>query len=222
LFGATGNCGKAVMSEALSRGYKVKAMVRSKGKVTLENDDLTLVEGDFSNEAAIKETVSEADYVISMAGGPVAWRNTYPKDLILNFTKTLLGAIKDAPSVKSVVLQNGNIAIGPGEVATYKDTFIRKILVKWVLGLDPNIADHESVLHYVEDWRKENASPAVVCIRPPGMDSHKEGVEKGKPVVTDVRNQMDAMSFEELAIFAVDAVENEDVHHKNPFVTLEK
>ena len=71
LFGATGGTGKHFLSMALEAGYTVKIMVRTPSKITLTNNKLTVIEGDFFNKDAIQKTITGADYVVSLAGGPM-------------------------------------------------------------------------------------------------------------------------------------------------------
>ena len=74
LFGGTGSTGQHFLTLALEAGYKVNILVRNPSKVTItsnNNDNLTVIEGDFSNHEAIKKTIQGATYVVSMAGGPM-------------------------------------------------------------------------------------------------------------------------------------------------------
>ena len=74
LFGSTGGTGRHFLSLALEAGYKVNILVRDSSKVAealATNDNLTVVEGDFSNAEAIQKTIQGATYVVSMAGGPL-------------------------------------------------------------------------------------------------------------------------------------------------------
>ena len=71
LFGCTGSTGQHFLTLALEAGYKVNIMVRDPSKVTTNNDNLTVIEGDFSSREAIKSTIQGATFVVSMAGGPL-------------------------------------------------------------------------------------------------------------------------------------------------------
>ena len=73
LFGGTGSTGQHFLTLALEAGYKVNILVRNPSKVTItsNNNNLTVLEGDFSNHEAIEKTIQGATYVVSMAGGPL-------------------------------------------------------------------------------------------------------------------------------------------------------
>ena len=56
VFGATGQTGRHVVKIALEElGWKVKAMARTPSKLDIENDNLTIIQGDFSDREAIKK-----------------------------------------------------------------------------------------------------------------------------------------------------------------------
>merc|ERR1712038_1187305 len=166
---------------------------------------------------AIKETMSGADYVISMSGGPMGKNVPYPEDLLLNFYKIVLPAAKEVPSIKTVFIQSGNMAFAPGEKKSGFNKFIFKVLVKGMLGLDGIILDHEAVMRYVEEFRKESTTPAVVVTRPPGLGPRGT---KNVAVVTDKRKTTDTMAYTELALFIMDNLDNADIVGTNPFLSL--
>ncbi|MGC7096968.1 NAD(P)-dependent oxidoreductase [Amycolatopsis lurida] len=66
LFGATGATGQHVVEQALSAGHQVTAVVRDPSK--LRGTELTVVEADTMDPAAIEPAVSGADAVISALG----------------------------------------------------------------------------------------------------------------------------------------------------------
>jgi len=74
VFGGTGATGKHVVALALQKNYAVRMMCRNPDTVE-KKANLTVIEGDFENEAAIQETVQGAQYVICVAGGK-PWKCT--------------------------------------------------------------------------------------------------------------------------------------------------
>ncbi len=65
LIGASGYVGGAILNELLSRGYKVEALVRNPGKITVENSDLTVKKVDVADVKALAEDLKGYDSVIS-------------------------------------------------------------------------------------------------------------------------------------------------------------
>ncbi|AXB45222.1 NAD(P)-dependent oxidoreductase [Amycolatopsis albispora] len=66
LFGATGATGKHVVDQACAAGHQVTAVVRDASKLT--RGDVTVVEADTMDPAAIEPAVAGADGVISALG----------------------------------------------------------------------------------------------------------------------------------------------------------
>ncbi len=68
VFGATGGIGRLVVQQLLDDGHQVTALVRTPAKLALTHSHLTAVTGQLSDRAAVEQTVSGADAVISALG----------------------------------------------------------------------------------------------------------------------------------------------------------
>jgi len=72
IIGANGVLGKVAANYFLQKGYKVKALVRDKGKAAeLEKAGATVVAGDLTEPATIKEVCNETDVIITAAHGMI-------------------------------------------------------------------------------------------------------------------------------------------------------
>lgn len=69
LYGATGKSGSRILSELLSRGHQVTAVVRDPAKV-VSRPGLTVVEGDVSSAESIASKIAGADAVVSAYAPP--------------------------------------------------------------------------------------------------------------------------------------------------------
>ena len=69
LYGATGKSGSRILSELLSRGHQVTAVVRDPAKV-VSRPGLTVVEGDVSSAEFIASKIAGADAVVSAYAPP--------------------------------------------------------------------------------------------------------------------------------------------------------
>ncbi|OGX90957.1 NAD(P)-dependent oxidoreductase [Hymenobacter coccineus] len=65
LLGATGFVGTALLTEALTRGHHVTAVVRDPAKLTTTNDLLTLVTGDANQPTQLTQQLAGHDLVLS-------------------------------------------------------------------------------------------------------------------------------------------------------------
>jgi putative NADH-flavin reductase len=68
VFGGTGKTGKHVVEQALAAGHQVTVLVRNPAKVTIQNPNLRVVQGELEDTAKVLEAVSGADVVISALG----------------------------------------------------------------------------------------------------------------------------------------------------------
>jgi len=68
VFGATGKIGHLVVEQLLGAGHHVRALVRSPGKLTVEDDHLEVIVAELDDASAIRKAVDGADAVISALG----------------------------------------------------------------------------------------------------------------------------------------------------------
>lgn len=68
IFGATGIAGKAVVKEALSKGHQVTILTRNTKKVSVKDNNLTIVEGDVMNKQTVSSVLQGQDAVIQTLG----------------------------------------------------------------------------------------------------------------------------------------------------------
>jgi putative NADH-flavin reductase len=70
VLGATGGAGKALVDEALDRGHRVTAFVRSPQKLGGPREGLTILRGDPLDKAALRAALPGHDAVLSALGPP--------------------------------------------------------------------------------------------------------------------------------------------------------
>ncbi len=71
VYGATGKVGSRVVSEALARGHRVRAVSRDPAQASLRHDNLTWVKGDLLDNTSIVETVADQDVVVLSVRGVI-------------------------------------------------------------------------------------------------------------------------------------------------------
>ncbi len=96
VFGARGEVGSRVVSEALARGHEVTAVVRSEAQVASVPTSVTACVADISNA----DTSNSAQLADVMAGHDLAISAVRPsdgqEDLLVSLTRSLLGAAAEA------------------------------------------------------------------------------------------------------------------------------
>jgi len=68
LFGASGGTGVHLIPLLLERGFRVRAMVRDRSSIPLQDERLEIVRGDLLDPTATGQAIAGTDAVISLAG----------------------------------------------------------------------------------------------------------------------------------------------------------
>jgi nucleoside-diphosphate-sugar epimerase len=76
ILGATGRTGRHVIEQALDGGHTVVAFARTPGKLDIEHEALSVVQGDIFEPDAVSEAVAGSDAIISVLG-PTSNKPTY-------------------------------------------------------------------------------------------------------------------------------------------------
>lgn len=109
LYGATGRAGNRILSELLSRGHQVKAVVRDPQKAKLPAG-VKVEQGDLSNSDKIAEAARGSDAVISAYGPPMD-----KVELLLETTQNLILGLSKAGSSRLLMVGGaGSLEVAPG------------------------------------------------------------------------------------------------------------
>ncbi len=107
IFGASGRTGQPLVQQALGAGHHVTAFVRSPAKLTIQNPNLTVVQGDITDAAAVARAVtSETDAVFVVLGHAKG----APDDVLTVGTRHILDAMKASGVTRIVNLTGGGVA----------------------------------------------------------------------------------------------------------------
>ncbi|WP_053004920.1 NAD(P)-dependent oxidoreductase [Kocuria sp. SM24M-10] len=107
--GATGNTGSHVVSQALGRGYEVRALARRPEAITARDERLTVVPGNVLEPATLGPLVEGVDAVISAVG--IGTQRT-PTKVYSQGTKNLLEAMEQAGIQPIITISSGTLAQG--------------------------------------------------------------------------------------------------------------
>ncbi len=207
LIGATGFVGTAILNEALTRGYSVKAIVRDPSKVVTESLGLELVKADIMDTANLVTLLKDVDAVIS-AYNP-GWSNP---DIAIDTDKgykSIISATKQAKIQRlQIVGVAGSLFVAPGKTVVDSGIIPDAIL--------PGVLALAKVLN--EDLKKEKDldwvffSPAGVIA--PGDRTAKYRLGKDNLVVD--ANGESRISVEDYAKAMIDELESPQ-HHQERF-----
>lgn len=109
LYGATGKSGSRILSELLSRGHQVTAVVRDPAKV-VSRPGLTVVEGDVSSAESIASKIAGANAVVSAYAPPPD-----DTDQLLPVTERFIGAAQKTGLPRLLVVGGAaSLEVAPG------------------------------------------------------------------------------------------------------------
>jgi uncharacterized protein YbjT (DUF2867 family) len=181
LLGGTGRTGSRVLQQLLSRGVRVRAVVRSAERLpadAAEHPDLTVVEADLLSlsDEQVRAQVESCDVVISCLGHTISLRGVFgpPRDLVTRSVERVYRAIQTARPAQPVklILMSSVSVNRHGGLDTRRGRFERAVL--WMQrGLVPPGRDNQRAVDFLHDVI-EAADPCVqwVAVRP---DTLKEG-----------------------------------------------
>jgi putative NADH-flavin reductase len=124
VFGATGGTGKAVVDQALERGWHVTAIVRHPPALNIDHANLKITCGDVMNPSSFIHEVKGKDAVVSCLG---TGTNLRPTTVYSQGMKNILYAMREA-TVRRIV----SISAGAIEATNEMGFFIR-LLTRLVL-----------------------------------------------------------------------------------------
>ena len=115
LFGETGNVGRCVAAEALSRGHELVGVVRDPGAVAASDPRIRRVKGDATKADSVAEIVKGADAVVSAISPRPNARGLAAPSLVAN-ARAVIAGLRRA-GVKRVLFVGGagSLEVAPGQ-----------------------------------------------------------------------------------------------------------
>jgi hypothetical protein len=193
VYGATGNSGREIVKELLSRGHEVVAVARNVASVPAQ-PKLTAKTDDLSNVDKIAETIAGADAVVSAYAPPPD--NT---DALLDVTRRQIEAVKKAGGKARLIVVGGAglLEVAPG-VTLIKSGYLPAEYL-------PIATSHEKALEILRnsDINWTYLSPAAYFVQGERTGKFRLGT---KELVADAKNDS-RISFQDYAIALVDEIE---------------
>jgi putative NADH-flavin reductase len=192
VYGATGNSGREIVKELLSRGHEVVAVARDVAKVPAQ-PKLTATTDDLSNVDKIAKTIAGADVVVSAYAPPPD--NT---DALIDVTKRQIDAVKKAGHARLIVVGGaGLLEVAPGVTLIKSGHLPAEYL--------PIATSHEKALGVLRgaeiNWTY--LSPAAFFVQGERTGKFRLGT---KELVADAKGES-RISFQDYAIALVDEIE---------------
>lgn len=152
IFGATGFSGKAILKEALLKQHEVTILVRNKSAITLDAENLTVVEGNVLDNNIVAEVLKNCDAVIQCLG--VGGKGDgKPTTFISDATKIIVEEMEKQQIKRLIAMSN----VGAGNSISFQPWFFTKIILpyfmKWLNVLIDDKNRMEPIIMNSElDW----------------------------------------------------------------------
>ncbi|MCO5240781.1 MAG: NAD(P)-dependent oxidoreductase [Chitinophagaceae bacterium] len=201
LIGATGFVGSAVLKEALNRGHKVTAIVRDPGKISMQNDQLSVVRGNVMDTAALAEQIKGSEVVISAYNA--GWNNPDLYNEFLKGSQSVQEATKRSGVKRLIVVGGaGSLFIAPGVQVVDTSEFP----TDWKPGALA-ARDYLGLLQKEEQLDWTFLSPALEMHQ--GLPRKRTGIYRtGSDNPVFDANNKSTISVDDLAVAIIDEAEN--------------
>ncbi len=206
LFGASGRTGQHFLTEALKKGYEVKALVRNPQKISQNNPKLAIVKGDVLKIQDVQKVVEGCDIVVSLFGhvkGSPEWLQT-------DGTKNIVQSMKEENVERIISLSGGGLPFPEKDKPKFADKLIRTIMKIVVPKVLNDAIKHHEVL--------KNSGLKWTIVRGPRLTNDpKAGTYRVGWVGVNASTKI---SRADLADFIVNQVEDDKFNYQMPFVSV--
>lgn len=204
IFGATGPTGHQLVKQALEQGHSVAALARTPEKLAIQHSSLRIVKGNVLDMAAVEETISGSDAVLSCLGR----RNPFNgKGDVWKGTHNIIVGMKKL-GVRRLIIESAYAAGSSREFASFGMKLVTSTLLGWAYQekevLEPDVISSGL------DW---------VIVRPPALrDGPKtSGYRAGERLRLSVRNWI---SRADVADFMLKQVVSDEWLRKTPTISM--
>ncbi|MBK8848138.1 MAG: NAD(P)H-binding protein [Bacteroidetes bacterium] len=128
IFGASGFSGQAILKKALSQNHQVTILVRDKNSIQLENENLTIVEGNVLDRNTVNTILQNQDAVIQCLG--VGGKGDgKPTTFISDATKIIVDEMEKTNIKRLITMSN----VGAGNSVSFQPWFFNKIILPYFM-----------------------------------------------------------------------------------------
>ena len=148
VFGATGGTGRRLVEQAIAEGNEVVAYVRNPSKLDMENEHLTVVQGELTDEELIEKAVKGVDAVISLLG-PRGGSKSKP---LTHGMQNIIAAMKKQ-CVRRLVITSTLSAKDPNDLPDFKTkSLVNLVKVTMHDAYEDIVSTAETVRNSDLDW----------------------------------------------------------------------
>lgn len=199
VFGATGGTGKQIVQQALAQGDAVRVLVRDQAKLAAQHEQLTVIEGNVLDRAAVEQTLAGADAVLVSLGNT----NNNPNMVVSSGTAVIVEAMQAAGVKRLIVISS----LGVGDSKDQVPFFFKALIATAMRGaFQDKEAQEKLVMASGLDW---------TIIRPGGLE---DGPATGVYRAGLDRSIGGQVSRADVAAFALAQLASDEYLHKTPAI----
>jgi len=207
LIGASGFVGSALLKESLKRGHSVTAIVRNPEKITLNDPNLQIIQGDVLSEQSIPDVIKGVDVVIS-AYNP-GWTNPNISQETTAAYQSIISGVKKAKIPRLLIVGGaGSLYVAPE----------KRVMDTGVIP-ESYLPAVESLANVLYDLQKNEKELDWTYFSPAGnIEPGKRTGEfrLGKDQLIVDKDGKSNISVEDYAVAMLDEVDS-PVHHRERF-----
>jgi putative NADH-flavin reductase len=208
IFGATGLSGKVILREALSRRHRVTVLVRNAKDVTLQDENLTVVQGSVLDRHSVHEVLNNQDAVIQCLG--VGGKGNGKATTFVSDANKIIMEEMEKTGVKRLIAMSN---LGAGNSLAFTPWYFRKIILPYFMKWLQVIVDDKNrmepmIMQSKLDW---------TIVRSAGMAS-KPAKGKVNDTLTG-KGLKFTITLADLAKFMVDQLEDTKYLKQAPSVS---
>lgn len=202
VFGATGGTGQQVVQQGLAAGHSISALVRDPSRLAVQDERLTVVEGDVLDRPKVDETIAGADAVIVSLGNT----SNNPDYIVSRGTEVIVDAMTAVGRPMRLIVVS---SLGVGE-SRDQVPFAFKMLMNTVLKKAMEDKERQEALVKASgfDW---------IIVRPGGLTSGPETGSYKSGV--DVRLTAGQVSRADVAAFVLQQLDDDTYLRQAPAIT---
>src|ERR1700761_5441102 len=127
IFGATGFVGNAMLKEALAKNHQVTILVRNRSSVSIDDKNLTVIEGSVMDRKTVSEVLENQEAVIQCLG--IRGRDGKPTTFISDATKIIVEEMEKLNVKRLLAMSN----IGTGNSIGYNPWYFTRIILPYFM-----------------------------------------------------------------------------------------
>ncbi|WP_242450825.1 NAD(P)H-binding protein [Priestia endophytica] len=207
IFGATGQIGQLLVTQALQAGYEVTAYSRRPNALNIEHEKLQIIVGDLTDQGKLREAILERDVVVS-ALGPVLSMKRQVLDLpIAEAHKAIISVMKEYGPKRFITLATPTISAKEDvkQLITQLPSIMAKLL--FPTGYAEMKAIEKLIKNSKLDW-------TVVRIINPNVKTNGNGYSVS---LGDTKGKMNVSRYN-VAKCMLEATQKDEWVHKMPIV----